>query len=152
MLEWSAAVAAGAWVVLSLVLIIGVFRCIRLIRKAEQSIQSLQQESVQLVQQLQDFTRRSDEVLKRAEEAAAEVAEWRETTTRVRDIIEEWNSRIVRWSRRTEDAVDSAHRANEHRIQETLQWLDMTLAIWKDIQKRRSRYATESTEEPSQGK
>lgn len=141
MLEWSAAVAAGAWVVLSLVLIAAVIRAMRLMRKSEKTLFLLEQEILQLVQQLQDFTRRSDEALKKAEDAAGELAQWKDTAVQVRELAEKWNLRISKWSKRTEDAVESAHRANEHRIQETLQWLELTLAIWKDIQKRRSRYA-----------
>ncbi|MCG7405978.1 hypothetical protein MH117_00995 [Paenibacillus sp. ACRRX] len=145
MVEWSVAVATGAWLVLCFAAVIAIWRGLSLVRQASQSLSLLNTQSTQLVQQLSDLTRRGDQALKKAEEAAEQLAEWRETIGRTRNMVEGWNSRLARWSERTESAVEAAHQANERRIQDTLQWADLAYTFWSDIQTRRQRSTSHAT-------
>ncbi|WP_028546290.1 hypothetical protein [Paenibacillus taiwanensis] len=147
MVEWSVAVAAGAWLVLCITAVVAIWRGLFLVRQASQSLSMLNTQSTQLVQQLSDLTRRGDQALKKAEAAAEQLTEWSETIGRTRHIFEGWNSRLARWSERTESAVEAAQQANERRIHDTLQWADLAYTLWSDIQTRRQRSSSHVTPE-----
>lgn len=141
MLEWSIAAGVGAWIVVTVFLIIALCSGIRLMGAARNSLKQLEAHASELSQQAVVMTKRADQVLLQAQEAAEEIVKWRDTVEQTRAVVEGWNDVIWKWSRRTQSAVESAHKQNERLVKDTLQWVDIGYALWQDVSARKKRSA-----------
>lgn len=139
LLEWSIVIAAGAWVIVSLLLIAVLIQTIRFMRQTARILNNLEDQANLLMKQTSDLTERADRVLCRAQEATDEIIKWREASEQTRSVVQGWCESLSQFSRKTQATVESFHSNHEQRIRDTLQWVDIGYTVWQDVRTRCKR-------------
>lgn len=139
MLEWSIVVAAGAWLIVSILLVIAIIQAIRFMRQMARVLNNLDDQAGLFMKQTTDLTKRADQVLCQAQGAADEILKWREASEQTRSVVQGWCETVDQFSRRTQATVENLQRNHEQRIRETLQWVDIGYTLWQDVRSRCKR-------------
>jgi Uncharacterized protein containing a divergent version of the methyl-accepting chemotaxis-like domain len=142
MAEWSAAVAAASFVVLTIALLAALRGFMKRLSRFEQSIRSIEAEAVPLLREIRGLAAEAAQIARRTGRQV-------ERLDRLLDAAQQWEGAVRRSAStvsRITEAVDraaSAHveqaiRTGRARIGETLDWAEFGWSVWKWWQTKRA--------------
>lgn len=142
MAEWSAAVAAASFVVLTIALLAVLRGVMKRLSRFEQSIRNIEAEAVPLMREIRGLAAEASQVARRTGRQV-------ERLDRLLDAARQWEGAVRRSAStvsRITEAVDraaAAHveqaiRTGRARIGETLDWAELGWSVWKWWQTKRA--------------
>jgi|GEM_PF-602432 uncharacterized protein YoxC len=141
MAEWSAAIAAAAFVVLTIALLVALRGFMKRLNRFEQAIRNIEAEAAPLLKELRGLAAEASQVTRRTDRQL-------ERIDRLLDAARQWEGAVRRSAStvsRIADAVDRAAAAHveqaiishQARIGETLGWAELGWSVWKWWQSKR---------------